>query len=163
VWEFLYEGEHAKKIKHRDSQNREQRFYEVNGKKYADSMRLSEVTNQLISMYTKYGAKAKAAEKNEGIDWKAMSHALRAAYQIRDIYLKGDYTYPLAETEYLRDVKAGKLDFKLDVEPALSDIVDEVELLSDSLDLPEDVNRDFWDGFLIGTYESNFGIKVLRL
>jgi len=160
VWDFLYEGEHVRKIRKTDNQNRAMDFYEVNGKKHPSHMRISEASGQMLAMYTQYGAKAKAAEKNEGIDWKALSHALRAAYQLRDIYLEGDYQYPLHENDYLREVKAGELNFIDDVAPTLEALVEEVEALAEQSDLPEKVEETFWDGWLIGTYVSNFGIRI---
>ena len=41
---------------------------------------------------------AKKAAKNEGIDWKAVSHAVRCAYQMKSVYEIGDIRFPLKES-----------------------------------------------------------------
>lgn len=159
-WEFLFEGQYAKKVVRTDGNNRREQFYEVNGKMYSENMRMTDAANQMLSDYTKANSRVKAAEKNQDVDWKALSHALRAGYQARDIYLHGDFEYPLKENQYLLDVKNGRFDYKTNVEPEIEALMDQIEQLSVESDLPEEVDTEFWDGFLIGVYERQFGIKV---
>ena len=162
-WDHLYEGEFAQKIERiSPSQTTPQKFYVVNGKMYQETSNAMWVSDQLLSMYTSYGHRAKLAEQNEGVDWKAISHALRAAYQARDIYKKGDFKYPLDETQYLLDVKQGKLDYKKNVGPELEAIVDIVEqLAAENIDLPTKVDQNFWEDWLLLVYQTKFGIENL--
>ena len=44
-----------------------------------------------------YGKRARLAAENRDIDWKAISHALRAAFQIKEILTAGTITFPLKE------------------------------------------------------------------
>lgn len=132
----------------------EQTFYELNGKMYQSSLKLEMFLQQIKGMYDSYGHRAKLAEQNEGVDWKAVSHALRVAYQARDIYKYGDFQYPLKETQFLLDVKQGKLDYKTEVAPVLEALVEEVdELAEKAIWLPEKVDRNFWDNWLVEIYE----------
>jgi hypothetical protein len=110
-------------------------------------------------MYDGYGHRAKLAEKNEGIDWKAMSHALRAGYQARDIYKDGDFSYPLKETEFLKQVKTGKLSFD-QVADELERLVTEIEILSENSNLPESVDVEFWNKWLISVYSREFNLNT---
>lgn len=162
VREALYFGEYAKWVKtpskHPDMADQE--FYEVNMKKYQSTNSVGYVVEQLRKMWDGYGHRAKLAEKNEGVDWKALSHALRAGYQARDIYRNGDFRYPLAETDYLLAVKTGQLDYKSDVAPVLESLVSEVEALADVSTFPEKVDRNFWDKWLLETYSNLYGIDV---
>jgi hypothetical protein len=132
----------------------EQDFYEVNAKKYQSTNTVEYVLEQLTKMYDGYGARAKLAEDNEGIDWKAISHALRAGYQARDIYKDGDFEYPLKETDFIMSVKKGELDFKTDVSPVLEELVKEVELLADKSFFPDKVDREYWDQWLLNVYRN---------
>lgn len=133
----------------------EQLFYEVNAKKFQSTNTVEYVLEQLTKMYDSYGARAKQAENNEGVDWKAVSHALRAGYQARDIYKDGDFEYPLKETEFIKAVKLGQLDYKKDVSPVLEELVEEVEMLAERSKLPSKVDRGYWDRWLLDVYYAN--------
>lgn len=52
-----------------------------------------------------------AARRNEGVDWKALSHAVRAVRQQEELLLTGKLVYPLACREELVSIKQGRLDF----------------------------------------------------
>lgn len=148
----LPEGEHCRWIETDVSEVGRQRFYEVNGRKYQDTLSSQALLDALNKMYDSYGDRAKLAETNNGIDWKAVSHALRAGYQARDIYLNGDFQYPLKETPFILNVKTGQLNYTTEVAPVLESLVEEVDCLSDKSDLPKSVDRNWWDEWLIDVY-----------
>lgn len=154
--ECLPVGEYAKWVDAENHQTGKQTFYEVNGRKYQDSLTLEALYNALKAMYDSYGHRAKLAEQNEGVDWKAVSHALRVAYQARDIYENGDFKYPLAETEFLLAVKQGRLDYTKEVAPVLESLVDEVDALANASLLPEKVDRNYWDQWLLDVYHNRY-------
>jgi len=124
-----------------------QRFYVICGRKFQDTIRVEQFLTNLRKIYDSYGARAKAAKENKGIDWKAVSHALRAGYQARHIYTNGGFSYPLPETGFLLDVKEGRLDYINDVQPALDSLVDEVFELSNKSNYPDNIT--------IGTFENH--------
>lgn len=124
-------------------------FYEVCGKKLTLNASCGHYVPMMEKFVENYGARAKQAESNEGVDWKAISHAFRAAYQVRDILMYGDFTYPLQETEFLRSVKSGSLHFKNEVAPKLDTLMDEVEGLSKSSKLPDAVDEKLVDEILL--------------
>jgi hypothetical protein len=126
-------------------------YLEVCGSKYQDNLKIPFLKRDLQKHFDKYGERTKLAKLNEGIDWKALSHALRAGYQARDIFTKGYFEYPLAESSILMDVKQGKLDFNV-VEPLLSNLVDEVTILANQSNYPDKVDREFWDDFIIESH-----------
>lgn len=130
----------------------EQIFYEVNTKKYQITNTVEYVLEQITKMWDGYGERAKQAEKNEGVYFKALSHALRAGYQARDIYKDGDFEYPLKETEFLLSVKKGELDYKTEIAPVLEELVDEVNILAERSKLPKKVDASFFDEFLLDIY-----------
>jgi len=154
IFEALPEGEYLKKVDLGvDDRNNSIRYYEVNAKRYQSTVRISEVLGLLQKMYDGYGARAKLAEKNDSIDWKAVSHAFRAGYQLYDIYMYGDFEYPLSHTSFIKQVKAGELDFKTVVQPALESLMEKVDQLALESDLPEKPDRGFWERWLISVYE----------
>jgi len=133
-------GEHSEIVTINNERTGEQRFYEICGRKFQDTNLIPYFIDCLEKIYDGYGARAQAAKDNNGIDWKAISHALRAGYQAMYIYKDGDFTYPLPETKFLKDVKEGKLDYLSEVQPELESLVDYVMILADDSDYPDNVD-----------------------
>ena len=135
------------------------RQYQVCGKTFQESASIGYVVPILTKFYDDYGHRAKLAAKNENIDWKAISHALRAAIQTKEILLSGTITYPLADAPFLLQVKKGRLDYQREVAPILESLMDEVEELVRKSNLPEKVDSAYWENFLCQTLEATrFGI-----
>ena len=150
IWDSLPLGEH---IKFAQNPVTNQIEYEVCGRKVQSTATVGYCKEVFTKYYNNYGERAKKAARNEGIDWKAVSHALRAAYQTRQILTEGTITFPLKEADYLIKVKKGKLHYLKEVAPNLEVLMTEIEELSVASQLPEKTNRKYWDDFLI---------KVLR-
>lgn len=128
-------------------------MYNVCGKSLSSKARIDHYIPMLQNFVDTYGHRAKEAAENKGIDWKAVSHAFRAAFQVRHILKHGGYTYPLPETDIIREVKSGQLDWFTVVQPELELLMDEVETLSRESTLPEKPDRAFWDQWLIQAFE----------
>lgn len=131
-------------------------FYQMCGKKFTLNASAAHYIPMVKNFIDEYGARARQAETNVGVDWKAVSHAFRAAFQVKSILLNGDFTYPLAETDYIRRVKSGVLSFKDEVGPTLDNLMDRVERLSLESKLPDHVDRDKVDDLLLKLVASNF-------
>ena len=125
-------------------------FYVICGRKLELRTKIGEVLSVLNKILQSYGDRARKAEDNDGVDWKAISHALRAGYQMREIFKHGDFEYPLKETDFILKVKQGQLDFKKQVQKELESLVDEVYDLSETTNkVPEKVDQEFWDQWLM--------------
>lgn len=151
VWDELPINDFCKKVEDKHGQQ----FYEINMKRYMDTNKIDYVIGRLEKALAGYGERALQAEKNEGVDWKAISHALRAGYQMRDIFNEGGFSYPLKETEFLRQVKAGELDYLTKVSPVLEALVEEIDEIVGTVKgmgfrAKADVNR--WQKWLVSTY-----------
>ena len=140
LFKVLPIGEHSKIIHTIHETIGEQSFYEICGRKFQSTNRWDYFLDCLQKIYDSYGHRAKQAKDNKNVDWKAVSHGFRCAYQAKYIYQDGGFTYPLPETKFLKDVKEGKLDYLSEVQPVLEDLVDEVMVLADESDFPEKVN-----------------------
>jgi hypothetical protein len=129
-------------------------FYQVLGSRYQSSLPLAAFKTIILEKWGKYGMRTLAAKNNNGIDWKAISHAFRASYQIKDIFLKGDIAFPFSEDrrKFLLSVKKGELDFTTEVQPELEKLIQEVETLSSSSTLPEKCDTSFWESFVLDIY-----------
>lgn len=96
-----------------------------------------------------YGERAKLAEKNEGVDWKAVSHAVRASYEVAWILKKIEWSLPFdkAVADHLREIKQGLLPFA-EVQEELEQQMAIVEELAIESDLPEKPDRRWAEEFL---------------
>lgn len=146
IWDSLPEGEHL--VKHPENENGIKE-YEICGRKAQESGKIYYVLDMVKKFYDAYGVRAILAAKNQGIDWKAVSHAIRAAFQVKEVLLYRDITFPLKQADYIKAVKQGKLDYTTEVAPYLESLISEVEILSSKSTLPEKANRKYWDSFII--------------
>ncbi len=124
-------------------------WWELCGKKMSFGSLCSEYIPMLMKYHSNYGKRALLALTNEGLDWKAISHALRVGYQTKAIFLYNEFYYPLRETNFLMDVKNGRLNYTKKVAPILDALMEELEELSKASQLPEKTNRLFWDQWLL--------------
>ena len=152
VWNQLPIEEHLYML---EANRNDVRQYQVCGKIIQETAKIGYVLDILIKFYEEYGKRAKEAAENKNIDWKAVSHALRAAYQVKELLQDGIITFPLKKACFLTAVKKGKLDYKNTVAPKLESIMAEVEILSEKSKLPKKANWKFWDNFIIKTIESS--------
>jgi len=130
------------------------RQYQVCGKSFQESATIGYVIPILEKFYNDYGRRARSAAENKNIDWKAISHALRAAYQTKEILIENNLIFPLKMAPFLMKVKQGKFDYLTEVAPVLESLMEEVEELSLSSTLPETVDRKFWDQLICDAIES---------
>lgn len=134
-----------------EARQEDNRVWEVVGRKLPATIKV-EYALEILENYAKsYGARAIAARNNEGVDWKAVTHAFRACYQMLEIIDTRDLLYPIAQRKFLLEVKSGALDFN-EISPRLNSLVDEVEEKLSASTLPEKVNVKKWQGFIINCY-----------
>ncbi len=129
------------------------RRYVVCDKMFQESAEIGYIIPVLEKFYDEYGARAMDAAENRNIDWKAVSHALRAAFQVREILTDCTITFPLKEADFLIRVKQGKLDYLTEAAPLLEALIAEVEELASASDLPEIVDTAYWDRFICDALE----------
>ena len=94
-------------------------------KGFTGSTALIDTINRLDAAYEKYGTRATLASKNEGIDWKSVSHALRCLRQVIELADTGFLVFPLSFAQEILDVKLGKCNWSTEVEPLITSLLDE--------------------------------------
>lgn len=93
----------------------------------------------LNKIYDEYGHRAKLAEVNDGIDWKALSHAARVNFEGQELLKTGFVTFPCPERKLLLDIKTGKLPYKeveTIIEAGLKEL-EEAQKISKLLEKPD--------------------------
>ena len=96
------------------------------GKVHQGSIKLTEFIERIEGEYDKYGKRAEEAEKNQGIDWKALSHAVRALTQMKQLIDTGSISYPLHNAKYILGIKLGDKPYK-EVEKLIYDGINEID------------------------------------
>jgi hypothetical protein len=145
MWNDLPDDEHCFRL---DPETTSFPTYQWCGKQVQNTVTVNYFREMLLQFVSTFGERARQAQANEGIDWKAMSHAIRAAYEVRQILKEGQITFPLGIASCLTDIKLGRHDFTGYVLPLLEELMEEVEALSECSTLPMKVNRSFWDEFV---------------
>ncbi len=98
-----------------------------------------------------YGKRALIAESNEGVDWKAMSHAVRVATEAVELLSTGKVTLPLPNAEYVRAVKLAQRPY-IEVAESIESLLADVEAAEESSSLPESADHQFIEEFVAGEY-----------
>jgi len=152
VFDDIPEWEHTNKSINKNGI----RELEVCNKKIQETQSCEYAYNIIRKYYEEYGKRAKDAADNKNIDWKAVSHALRAAYQILSIYHNRTVKFPLKEAEYLKRVKLGQLDYMSEVGPRLESLMGQMEGDSKLVPLPEKADKEYWELWLMETIENYY-------
>jgi hypothetical protein len=153
VWDGLPVGEHTRP---HAPDPRGFRQHKVCGRVFGERATVEHVLKMLDNFLLKYGERARLAAENKGIDWKAVSHALRAGYEVKELLTEGTITFPRPEAEFLMAVKAGGLHYLDEVGPKLEALMDEVEQFSRESPLPEKVDRSWWRDWLLTVMDTAF-------
>ena len=119
------------------------------GKIFQETTRINHILPILERFFNEYGKRAQQAAENKGVDWKAVSHAIRVAYQTKQLLTENTITFPLKNADFLTKVKIGHLDYTTQDVPVLESLMTEIEDLSQKSSLPKKADRKFWDRFLI--------------
>jgi hypothetical protein len=86
-------------------------YLKVCDKFYCMNARVKDIKEQLQKRFDEYGSRALKAEKNEGIDWKALSHAVRVNNQGIELLNTGHITFPRPDRELLLSIKTGQMEY----------------------------------------------------
>lgn len=141
--------------KHKDREPTYDEYLKVLGKHFSVNARIKDVLPALEITNNRYGERARLAEQNEGVDWKAISHAYRCMYQLEELATTGYINFPLKDRDYLRALKGGLVSYSVvqDELPIIMDLA--IQSVKGSTLLPEQPDYDFWDNFIVETYGKN--------
>lgn len=122
------------------------------GKLYQQNLKVSNALKYCQKSYDEYGQRALMAERNEGVDWKSVHHALRVCYQAEELLLTGHITFPLKERKFLTEIKMGLYDYSM----CANMIIDKIEVLREleknTTVLPLTYNQQKVNEMILGFY-----------
>jgi hypothetical protein len=124
---------------------------EVCGRKMpftASIKRGREIAERLVN---EYGERAVQAERNEGVDWKALSHAVRVGREAVELFRTGRIVFPLACADHIRRIKRGEVAYET-VAAEIENLLAEVETTAAASSLPAAPDQAIMDGLVLRAY-----------
>lgn len=79
-----------------------------------------------------YGGRALMAERNEGIDWKALSHAVRVGSEALELLATGHITFPLPDAAHILAIKQGTRPY--------AEVAEEIETLLERVEAAQETS-----------------------
>ena len=122
-------------------------YFEICGKKLIPNSSIKSARLIAEKIVNNYGERALAAESNEGIDWKALSHAVRVGYEAIEFLQTQYITFPRPEAQHLLDIKLGKRSF-WQVSEEIEQLLIEIEEAALNSTLPANYDQQIIDDFL---------------
>lgn len=154
LWDYLPESLNAVKSINERSSNADKRVYVVCGREVQATVTISHAYDVIKTIHESYGGRVRAAKEGK-IDWKALGHAFRVTHQAKEIMTTGDLVFPLANADWLRELRLGHIDFLANrLDEKLDVLIAEVQALMDASSLPDKVDRDAVDQLILSAYSS---------
>ena len=120
---------------------------DVCGRKLSFAASIKSGRDVLRRLVDQYGHRALQAESQHGVDWKALSHAVRIAREGIELFDTGAITFPLRDVDRIRAIKLGRIAYR-DVAEEIESLLVEVEAAAARSSLPEQVDRAWIDRFV---------------
>lgn len=121
------------------------------GKIHVGGIRIREFVARVETDMEKYGARAIEAEKNQGLDFKALSHAFRAFDQMEQLYRERKITFPLKSAQYLMSVKRGDYTWA-ELEPRILERLAEIEAIRNEIATEDTFDREYAEEQIKNSY-----------
>ena len=128
------------------------RELQIAGKWFGESTDISLVRESVVKQLKAYGVRAHAASEAGGVDWKALSHAVRVSKELIELLSFGKIDFPLREAPLLLEIKQGKLALERVQEIIDTDLAF-IEFIAPQSRLPDHVDQAFWDKWLLDIVE----------
>lgn len=128
-------------------ERREVLHWEVCNRKMPYTQTVKEARELMRRIVGEYGRRARQAESNQGVDWKALSHAVRVGRQAIELLETGNVTFPRPEAAHLIAIKTGQLAYA-PVAEEIEMLLGQVETAAERSTLQPDADREWIDGFV---------------
>lgn len=123
----------------------------VCGCKAPYTLRLELALPRYQAILANCGHRARSARDNQGIDWKALSHAVRVGRQAIEYLGSGQITFPRPEAGRLLQIKLGLLPYQ-SVAEEIEALLALAEAAAASSPLPAAPDQEWIDGFIVEAY-----------
>lgn len=108
----------------------------------------------MTNQYNKYGERAKQAQSNQGVDWKALMHAVRVCNEAIELCSTGNITFPRPEKEILLNIRKGYIAYD-----KIADMIEEGLLtlteVKEKSNLPEQPDIKWLEDYVYSIYSKD--------
>ncbi|MGV1864528.1 DNA polymerase beta superfamily protein [Rhizobium sp. 23-156Da] len=122
-------------------------LWEVCDRKMPFTASIKNARDIMARVVDEYGRRALMAETQQGVDWKALSHAVRVGEQAIELLSTGNVTFPLPDAAHILDIKQGRLPYQ-DVASEIEDLLERVEAAATSSTLPDEPDYEWINSFV---------------
>lgn len=126
-------------------------LWEVCNRKMPFTASIKNAYDIMQRVVDEYGKRALMAESNQGVDWKALSHAVRVGTQAIELLSTGFVTFPLPNAAHVLEIKLGHRPYQ-DVAAEIEDLLERVEAAAAVSALPEEPDWAWIDDFVASAY-----------
>ncbi len=127
--------DHTNIVTKETTQGREETYFECCNRMVNFKNTLKEAAKIFTRIYEEYGQRARQAQANDGIDWKALSHAVRVGEEALELLVDHRITFPRPNAHILLKIKQGKLTYNA-VAETIENLLSAVEEASKVSTLP---------------------------
>lgn len=140
-------GEHAKVLKLDTTPGNSELFFECCNRKVSFGNTIKAAHEIFARIYDSYGKRAQLARTNEGVDWKALSHAVRVANEALELLATANVTFPLPNAAHVLQIKRGLLPYD-EVASEIEQLLVKVESASETSTLRDEADQEFIDSLV---------------
>lgn len=140
-------GEHTKIVELATTEGHTENFVECCNRKVSFGNTIKAASEIFSRIYDNYGKRAKLAQTNEGIDWKALSHAVRVANEALELLATANVTFPLPNAAHILEIKRGLLPYD-EVAGEIESLLEEVEKAAATSSLRDEADQEFIDSLV---------------
>jgi hypothetical protein len=153
VTAFADATEHASLLDVEMPGGRMVRHFEVCGRKMPFTGSIKSAREVVQRLIDEYGARALQAESNEGIDWKALSHAVRVGKEALELLETGRITFPLPYAAEILAIKRGERPYAT-VGEEIERLLEAVEAAASRSTLRNEPDWGYIDDLVTRTYRA---------
>lgn len=137
------------------------RHWDVCNRKMPFTSSIKTARDIMRRLVDEYGHRALLAEQQEGVDWKALSHAVRVGHQALELLATGNVTFPLPNAVHILRIKKGELPYQ-QVATEIEDLFAAMEAASAMSPLPAEADEAFIDELVLEAYRSSVTAAAVR-
>jgi predicted nucleotidyltransferase len=138
-----------------------QSYLQCCGRKAPLSIKVIDAVKIYQRVFDEYGARAVQAETNHGVDWKALSHAVRVNTEAIELLTTGKITLPLINREHILQIKLGKIPYR-EVAVLIEDGLSNLEAAKNSSSLRLEPDKKWATEFINRVYAEICGEWPLK-
>lgn len=127
------------------------RLWEVCNRKMPFTASIKNAHDIMQRLVDEYGKRALMAETNQGVDWKALSHAVRVGEQAIELLTSGHITFPLTNAGHILEIKTGQRQYQ-SIAEEIESLLERVEAAAATSLLPDQPDYQWIDDFVVSTH-----------